>query len=208
MKKKGLMEWWHTLRTWCKWRRPAAKENTQPRCACQLGMWPRQSHPSVAWPWRECWWKVQNRCTQSAWCDLRYHGKSVFYVREMGITRKTRECTITSPNYFEECVGIGCSSLQLNGQSGKEDNLHGSTWCILEREREVSHWFNYTEQMFSYPERSWNSISVCYTGRLEKCSCPCPTGHNGGSDKTRLDCSSGRVECFWRLFLIVESSFK
>lgn len=81
-------------------------------------------------------------------------------------------------------MSIGCSSLQLNGNCRKQQNLDSSSAGI--------------------PEWTRNTISIRNSGGLEESSRPCPRRHNRRCDKTRLHSSSSRAEHFGGLeFMVV-----
>lgn len=80
-------------------------------------------------------------------------------------------------------VGIRCSALQLNRNGRKQDNLDGGS-------RGIPEWSGYT-------------ITICDTRRLEKSSSPCPGRTDGGSNKTRLDCTPSSTEHLRSLKLMV-----
>jgi len=82
-------------------------------------------------------------------------------------------------------MSIGCSSLQLNGNGCKQQNLNGGTTGI--------------------PEGTRNTISVCNTRTLQQSCSPGPGRDDSRCDKTRFHGSSSRAEHFGGLEFMVVS---
>lgn len=75
---------------------------------------------------------------------------------------------------LEEGVGVGRTTLQLDGESGEEKNLDGGTRGV--------------------PEGAGDTISVADTGRLQEGGSPGPGRDDGSTDETALDGSAGGGE--------------
>jgi hypothetical protein len=80
-------------------------------------------------------------------------------------------------------MSIGSSSLQLNCNGSKQQNLHGSSTGI--------------------PERSRNTISICNTGALKQGSSPSPRRDDSRCHETRFHGPSSCAEHFRGLQLMV-----
>jgi hypothetical protein len=84
--------------------------------------------------------------------------------------------SISSLDNLEIGVSIRGASLELNRQSRKQEDLHGSTRRV--------------------PKGTRNSISVAHAGGLQESGGPCPRTDDCRSDQTTLYRSSCRVEMF------------